>query len=292
MPSLLARASSLLLLLAAPPAAASPSGREITVRDLDPKTLAYIAGRAPKHLVLMYDGACAPTKAFQPWLFALANELPHLPMGQIDVSQSNRQVAEAFKVSTSPQIKLLVRDNPVGERVVDYRGPLDYDALLGWCKALLSNKQHELSSFGHEPPEHPAAAKAREAAAAGKGGKFAGLPPSVRRMAETMVRETRLQKLLKERGGGRYEQYTEMVAQRYNSIIAAEHTDTDDKFEVQEANRRARDQVREELLAEAPDYIKAEIEGEINMGDMKNPSDVAKANAGQGKKKKKAKDEL
>ena len=86
-----------------------------------------------------------------------------------------------------------------------------------------------------------------------------------------MVRETRLQKLLKERGGGRYEQYTEMVAQRYNSIIAAEHTDTDDKFEVQEANRRARDQVREELLAEAPDYIKAEIEGEINMGDSAWP---------------------
>ena len=290
MPPLLVRASLSLLLLAAPHFTA---GREIFVRDLDAKLLSYVVGREPKHLVLMYDGACAPTKAFQPWLYALANALPHLPMGQIDVNQSSRQVAEAFKVSTSPQIKIFVRDNPVGERIVDYRGPLDYDALMGWCRALLAGESHELSSFGVEPPESPDVAKARAAGKAGRGGSMMDkLPPSVRAMAETMVMETRLQKLLKERGGGRYEQYNEMVAQRYNGIVAEEGTDVDDKFEVQEANRRARDAVREELLKEAPDYIKAEIEGEINLGDMKNP-EQASAAAGEGRKKKgKAKDEL
>ena len=249
--------------------------REATVRDLDASTLSGVVGRQKKYVVLMYDGACKPTKEFQPWYYALANKLPHLPMAQIDVSQDGRQIANAFQAfsngTTSPSIKLFVRDNPVGQRIINYGGPLEYDKLLGWMKAVLKDAEHPLSSFGVEPPETPGSREAGARRAAGgsaPGSMMDKLPESVRQMAETMVREQRMQKILREMGGGREEQYTTMVAERFKQIVAEEKTDTDDKFAVQEANRRARDQVRDELLASAPDHVRAEIEGEVNLGDM------------------------
>lgn len=280
-----------------PPAAlAAPA----VVRDLDASTLSGVVGRQKKYVVLMYDGACEPTKLFQPWYFALANQLPHLPMAQIDVAQEGRTVEKAFQAfangTASPAIKLLVRDNPVGQRVVNYGGLLEYDALLGWMRAMIKANtseaygEHPLSSFGVEPPETPQSREARERERAGGGGSMMDkLPASVRRMAETMVRETRMQKILREMGGGREEQYTSMVSERFQQIVAEEKTDTEDKFAVQEANRRARDQVREELLATAPDHVRAEIEGEVSLGDMAGSQGGGGGSAGTQSQKAKAK---
>merc|ERR1719484_460607 len=79
---------------------------------------------------------------------------------------------------------------------------------------------------------------------------FSKLPESVRAMARTMVRETRLQRILKQHGGDKAAQYDGMVAAKYREIIEREGTSLDDKFAVQEVNRRARDEVREYLMAE------------------------------------------
>ena len=77
------------------------------------------------------------------------------------------------------------------------------------------------------------------------------LPPSVRAMAETMVREQRLQRILRDRGGGFAEKYEQLVSERYAAIMSEERLNADDKFVVQEANRRARDAVQ---------HVKAQFE--------------------------------
>ena len=87
-------------------------------------------------------------------------------------------------------------------------------------------------------------------------------------MAETMVRETRLQRILTERGGGRAEHYNRLVQERFAKIVGDEETDMEDKFAVQEANRRARNEVQEELLKDAPANIRAEVRAAVNLGDM------------------------
>ena len=51
-----------------------------------------------------------------------------------------------------------------------------------------------------------------------------------------------------------------------------EGTDLSDKFGVQEANRRARDQVREEILESAPEHIREEVESDVSMGDLAGQS--------------------
>ena len=289
------RAAPLLALLFPTAALAGPA----VVRDLDASTLSGVVGRQKKYVVLMYDGACEQTKLFQPWYFALANQLPHLPMAQIDVAQNGRSVADAFQAfangTASPVIKLLVRDNPVDQRVVNYGGMLEYDALLGWMRAMVKANtsaaylEHPQSSFGVEPPETAQSREARAREQAGGGSMMDKLPPSVRRMAETMVREQRMQKILKEMGGGREEQYGNMVSERFKQFVAEEGTDMEDKFSVQEVNRRARDQVREELLENAPEHVRAEIDAEVSLGDMAGSSGGGGGSAGSQSKKAKAK---
>ena len=95
------------------------------------------------------------------------------------------------------------------------------------------------------------------------------MPESVRRMAETMVREKRLQRLLAARGAEASEAYSRRVTARYEELAAAAGVDpqrTADQFSVQELNRRARDLVRDEVLAEAPDEVRREVLAEVNVG--------------------------
>ena len=273
--------SALLLLQgctwAAEPAYTAPgqmhTGMRARVRKLDAETLQHSVTKFRRFFVLMHDGADDATRAFQPWLYAIANLMPHLPIGTIDLSKGRgSEVAEAFEVGNGlPVVKLFVRDNPKGKRIVDYKGPLDFDKLLGWVRAAINDEDHELSAYGVEPVASEPPPKAAAAGGGGPGGGPMGmLPESVRAMARTMVRETRLQRILKQQGGGRVEQYDAMVSAKYRELIESEGTDLGDKFAVQEANRRARDAVREQLMADAPLHVREEVEAEVNLGDAAN----------------------
>ena len=236
-----------------------------SVMTLTASTLTPTVSHFERMIVLMHQSKCEATKSFQPWLHAVANLVPGIQIGQIDIGAA-RSIATAFKVSEKrpgPAIKLFLRDNPKGKRIVDYKGPLEFDALLDWCKAVAAGRSHSLSAYGAEPPEPSASAQ--------PGGKASGmskLPEGVRSMAETMVRETRLQRILTERGGGRAEHYNRLVQERFAKIVGDEETDMEDKFAVQEANRRARNEVQEELLKDAPANIRAEVRAAVNLGDM------------------------
>lgn len=279
---------------AAEPAYTAPgqlhTGARARVRKLDPEALQYAVTKHRRFVVLMHEGADAATRAFQPWLFAIANMMPHVPIGTIDLShERGSAVAQAFEVDSSkgtPTIKLFVRDNPKGKRIIDYRGPLEFDALMGWMKAAVNEEEHEHSTYGVEP-EGSDANDRSPSPGGGQASPMNRLPESVRAMAKTMVRETRLQRILKQHGGGRVEQYDAMVAAKYRELVADEKTDMGDKFAVQEANRRARDFVREKLMADAPLHIKEEVEAEVNLGDAANnvgSSSSSGGGAAHGKK--------
>jgi len=197
------------------------------------------------------------------------------------------------------------RDSSAGERIIDYHGPLEFDALVEWCRALMAGREHLHSRRGYEPPEHAAATRASKEASK-EGNELNKLPKSVRAMAETMVREQRLQRVLKQRGGGMAEKYEVLVSERYKQIVAEEGTNVNDQFASQEANRRARDQVRDQLLSSAPSDIREDIEREVHLGGQKAEAAASPEGGGGGppeaqgkttaKKKKKArgkgKDEL
>ena len=79
----------------------------------------------------------------------------------------------------------------------------------------------------------------------------------------------RLQRLLAARGAEASEAYSRRVTARYEELAAAAGVDpqrTADQFSVQELNRRARDLVRDEVLAEAPDEVRREVLAEVNVG--------------------------
>ena len=244
------------------------------VYELHPQKLQSFASRHAKVMVLLHEGSCAATAAFQPWLYALAQMMPNLPMATLDVTRADgAALTAAFNVTEFPQIKVLAWHNPEGERVIDYRGPLEFEALHEWADTVKAGKAHELSAFATEPPssDQPADASSSAAAAAErkkKGNVFDTLPLEVKSMATTMVRESRLQRILTRQGGGRVEMYDSMVAQRYMKLMKEESLDVSDKFGVQEVNRRARNEVRAELLATAPEHIREEVEAEVSMGDM------------------------
>jgi len=237
------------------------------VHELNPQNLPSFAARHRKAMVLMYEGSCTATAAFQPWLYALAQMIPGLPMGQLDVSgKAGAPIKSAFNVTATPIVKVFSRDNVKGERIIDYLGPLEFDSLYNWSSTMRAGNSHSLSAFGAEPPETPA--MPLNGGSVRGGNAFDKLPAEVRKMASTMVRESRLQRMLKQQGQGRLEQYDRMVSRRYHEIMRQAETDLSDKYGVQEANRRARDEIREEILESAPAHIREEVEADVSMGDL------------------------
>ena len=166
-----------------------------------------------------------------------------------------------------------------GKRITDYTGPLEYDPLLSWCEAMNAGVglEHKLSQPAFEPPTPQtdrlrAAKKGMKGAAVldKDGSPKAGVPEEVRMMAETMVKEQRLQRLFDERDPegkhDMFKKYQGRVGHVYREIVEAEGIDVNDQFAVQEANRRARAKVQSEVLTGAPDDVVAEFNREVNLG--------------------------
>ena len=191
------------------------SGLRASVKELDARSLQRIVAKHRRFIVMMHFGDDEATRAFQPWLFAIANMVPEIPIGRVDLSSKERgaEMAGAFQVpSGATQLKLFIRDKPKGERIVDYRGPLQFEPLLGWVRAAISGEEHEHSAPGVEPPSSGAEPPR------GGGGMMNKLPESVRTTAKTMIMESRLQKILRQQGGGKVEQYDVMVGRRYEEV--------------------------------------------------------------------------
>ncbi|KAL1528502.1 hypothetical protein AB1Y20_009845 [Prymnesium parvum] len=235
----------------------------VDVIELSPSTLSRTVSRHKRMVVLLYSSPCLASSQFEPWLYAISQLMPRLAFGRIDVSGPAAPVAATFNVSSLPAIKVFLRDNPVGERIIDYEGPLEFDRLVDWCRAIVHGIPHADSRVAFEPQEHMPQSASKGSTSSNE---LNDLPASVRLMAETMVREQRLQRVLKQRGGGMIDRYESLVASRYQKIVEDEAIDVNDKFASQEGNRRARDQVRDEILATAPADVREEIERDVHLG--------------------------
>jgi len=260
---------SLVLLL---PVAANP---RIGVLDMSMDRFRETVNRFSRVIVIMHD-ADADMVAFQPWLYAIAQAVPQVRIARINVAGPAKAVANTFHVASLPAIKLFQRDEAVGKRIIDYTGPLDFEPLIEWCEAMRDGTEHPLSQSGFEPAtpeadelraEHQRMRSGGGAAIQGADGQaMSSVPDSVRKMAKTMVRETRLQRMLEERGPKNVERYKGRVAAVYRQIVEEEGVDIKDQFKVQEANRRARNKVMDEVLTGAPVDIVDEVNLEVNLG--------------------------
>lgn len=241
---------TLLLILAA-----AEGERERAIAELDQKSLFMTVNRNRRTVAIMYNGLVdTRMQRFMPWLFAIAQLLPRQQFVLVDVShRGSPDLVAAFELDDSPAVRLFQRDRPAGERVVNYVGPVSFEPLLQWCSAVLEDKEHPYSAPGVEPPgmqqlpqkggaragasAKGAGASAKRAGASAKStGAEAGgrdLPDSVRQMAETMVRESRLQRAFKQSGGGLAEQYEARVSELYQQIVRDTGIDSGDKFAVQ-----------------------------------------------------------
>ena len=206
-------------------------------------------------IVLMHQSKCEATKSFQPWLHAVANLVPGIQIGQIDIGAA-RSIATVFKGNDPAAIKPSSRQ-PKGQAD---RG-LQRAARIRCAAGLVQGSRRavaSLSAYGAE----------REPSASAAGGKASGMS-----------------RLLEVRHGGddgsgdataahpdgarRWPRgHYILVQERFAKIVGDEETDMEDKFAVQEANRRARNEVQEELLKDAPANIRAEVRAAVNLGDM------------------------
>ena len=76
------------------------------------------------------------------------------------------------------------------------------------------------------------------------------------------------------------QKYEDLVSELYKKIVADEGIDVNSQYATQEANRRARDSVRGQLLSTAPMDIREEVEGEVHIGGSSvQPNDVEGVNS-------------
>ena len=289
------------------------ANKRITVIDMDMDHMRETINRFESMVVLMHDGS-EDIAAFQPWLYAIAQAVPKIRIGRINLAGTGAAITHTFKIRSLPAIKIFNRDEVCkpdhlalatlsqcitrtmrpcsaansyarlwpqvsGKRITDYTGPLEYEPLLSWCEAMSAGVglEHKLSQPAYEPPTPQtdrlrAAKKGMKGAAVldKEGRPKQDVPEEVRMMAETMVKEQRLQRLFDERDPegkhDMFKKYQGRVGHVYREIVEAEGIDKNDQFAVQEANRRARAKVQAEVLTGAPDDVVAEFNREVNLG--------------------------
>lgn len=265
------------------------------VHDHDFASLQDAVGRQPRIMLVLHDGECQPTHELTPWLYAMSERLPDLHMARVDLSNTtgSPSVAQLLNVDVergSPQVKALVREAPPGSRVVDYVGPLSFNPLLKWATAVLHGTDNEHATPGYEPPVDEGKI-ARERERREKANRMSTLPKGVRQMAETMIKETRLKQVLDR--AGKLDDYEADVAVAFKKLVAENSIEAGaDSFKTQEANRIARDIVRERLLKTAPEYIRERVNADVNLGDGNARAGLAPANPFAGSVLGRGKDEL
>ncbi len=251
--------------------AAAAANKRLTVTDMDSGGLREAVSRFPQVVVLMHNGS-AEVQAFQPWLYALAQAVPKLRFTRIHVGGEARAVRNAFRVATLPSVKIFQRDHEAGKRISDYTGPpLDFDEMLEWCEAVAAGREHRHSQPAYEPPikqdgEGGPTAAAPRAGSSGGSKKKGGVPDSVRLMSETMVKETRLMRILEQQGPEATRRYQGRLSYLFQKILDDEGITQEESFKVQDANRRARDQTREEFMTGAPEDLIQEVERPVLLG--------------------------
>eukprot|EP00967_Tisochrysis_lutea_P017374 scaffold19689_cov31-Tisochrysis_lutea.AAC.8 len=250
---------------------ARATSQQVSVLEVDAAGLQHVVSRTKRVVVFMYDGEeCERAHLFQPWLHAIAQRLPSLTFARVDISNSTGTpaIAEYFGVelgSGSPKVKAMIRDADPGKRVINYLGPIEFEPFLEWSAAVLDDLPSSMSEPGYEPPVDEER-RSREEEKRRARNAMNNLPSGVKEMAETMVKESRLKRVLEEMG--KIDEYEAQVSHAFKSIVKENNINTEkDTYATQEANRLARNLVRERLLNYAPPHIREHVDAEVTLGD-------------------------
>ena len=85
------------------------ANKRITVIDMDMEHMRETINRFESMVVLMHDGS-EEIEAFQPWLYAIAQAVPKIRIGRINLKGTGATITHTFKIRSVPAIKIFNRD--------------------------------------------------------------------------------------------------------------------------------------------------------------------------------------
>lgn len=85
------------------------ANKRITVIDMDMEHMRETINRFESMIVLMHDGS-KETLTFQPWLYAIAQAVPTIRIGIINLVGTGAAITHTFRMRSLPAIKIFNRD--------------------------------------------------------------------------------------------------------------------------------------------------------------------------------------
>jgi len=116
-----------------------------------------------KVVVLMHSPNCPKAASFAPTLDAIAESLPNLAYGRVDVSQPGFQQWR-IEEGEPPSLRAFFRNAPPQYRILEYGGPPTRDPAEAWCRGISD------WDGSAKPPEGFSDGRDGDATAAGKDG--------------------------------------------------------------------------------------------------------------------------
>jgi hypothetical protein len=122
------------LLLAA--CSAGVLGAELDVLDL--ASMRTLIMSSDKVVILMHAGPCQRADEFAPRLAEIADRVPSMAYGRIDVNAEPKMAVPSSGgvLEGAPALKAFFRNAPPGKRVLEYSGPPTSEAVLEWVSAI------------------------------------------------------------------------------------------------------------------------------------------------------------
>ena len=105
------------------------------LRKLDPATMRELVMLNDKVVLLMHEAGCVKAEAFSPTLDEIAEAVPQLGYGRVDVSKPG---FEKWRIEPGdpPALRAFFRNAPPHLRILEYVGPPTRDAVEAWCRAV------------------------------------------------------------------------------------------------------------------------------------------------------------
>lgn len=108
------------------------------VTELDIVSMQNMLVRNDKAILLLYATPSPRADEFVPTLQEIAQRIPGLPFGKIDV-KSDQKIVVSFAAGiepSAPALRAFFKNAPPGKRVLEYRGPPTLESVLAWAQAV------------------------------------------------------------------------------------------------------------------------------------------------------------
>jgi hypothetical protein len=109
----------------------------LALRELDASTMRELVMREERVVLLMHEPGCPRAEEFAPTLDEVAEAVPGLGYGRVDVSQPG---FDKWRLGGSQSLRLraFFRNAPPQYRVLEYVGPPTRELVEDWCRAVLA----------------------------------------------------------------------------------------------------------------------------------------------------------